>query len=983
MANSGSYQIKISNTSSTPNEYLQVAWVVNSQSVANNTSNVTFKLNIYSTYGSGAQPYSLDNSSEKTASLKVNGTQRYYEHNDQWDSPALAIDFRNTSASSPRTLGSWTGTINHNNDGTSPAISLEGYLYYGDTATSHSGLPGGHTVTYTIPAGTFTTIARASKPTCPSTSSFGSAIKITTNRAASSFTHTLVFSCNGHSQTVTGVGAEYNFTIPASWAPTNSATHQTLTVTCTTYSGSTNVGTGSCSATISVPASWVPSVTISYSKTNAADNGDILANVTTVNFTATGTAVQYASVSSYSWSGAVSGSGATKSLIPTTSGTITVTVTVTDSRGRTGTATLNLSTTNAAGTIITDKTSMIFGETISSTITKKKASFTNVISYKIGSSKIVTDSDIGTGTSDTKTIPTSSASYLPNATSGTMVIELNTYDGLSLVGTATKNITIAIPSSWAPSIGSVTLANVDAFNNQLIKTKSKIKVTANSVVPSSGATITSVRIETQDLNVLVLSPPYEATSEAFTKFGSFTAKVTVTDSRGLRAELTSESYTVIDYEIPLFSMTGHRCTSTGEANDFGEYIQVYLTGSWADSVTGNTWSARVLLREYGSSSDPTLAWSITNQNGNLSVETTPIAASVDYAYEVYAVVEDATGGVSETQVLTISTGSVLMDMYKDKLITYGRPASAELVNDLGVTKMASVHAEPVWFENAIYGRNQLKNSKPIYILPEVLKNADLGGASTTSEYYQKLIKWICEKYPDVEHGVWKGIASPSYVDDISIHIYDTSVVDTNGAPQYASVLVTRYNGETLAYGYSNYVWYERRFGVDAVTLDTTVLASQTSAPVNVPSPGVNVGGQLFPAYSKGWMVTSGGGDASIYATDVNGFVYTAYRNNGTWQDGCRHSKINSATSTTSFKDAAGTSSTQTAAGVADIVHASYSTYANKFSVVTSGAVWGVLCMGANATYHSMFIFTYNEAKVWKCDYRNGTYIFCSIDTGAF
>lgn len=704
MANSGSYQIKISNTSSTPNEYLQVAWVVNSQSVANNTSNVTFKLNIYSTYGSGAQPYSLDNSSEKTASLKVNGTQRYYEHNDQWDSPALAIDFRNTSASSPRTLGSWTGTINHNNDGTSPAISLEGYLYYGDTATSHSGLPGGHTVTYTIPAGTFSTIARASKPTCPSTSSFGSAIKITTNRAASSFTHTLVFSCNGHSQTVTGVGAEYNFTIPASWAPTTNANSQTLTITCTTYSGSTNVGTGTCTSTVSVPASWVPSVTISYSKTNAADNGDILANVTTVNFTATGTAVQYASVSSYSWSGAVSGSGATKSLIPTSAGTITVTVTVTDSRGRTGTATLNLSTTNAAGTIITDKTSMIFGETISSTITKKKASFTNIISYKIGSSKIVADSDIGTGTTDTKTIPTSSASYLPNATSGTMVIELNTYDGLVLVGTTTKNIAIAIPSSWAPSIGSVTLTNVDAFNNQLLKTKSRITATANSVEPSLGATIASVSFTSQDLSATVSSSPYTATSGAFTNYGTFTVTAVVTDSRGLTATIESVSYTVIDYAPPTLSMSGHRCTSFGEPNDFAEYVQLYLSGSWADEVNGNTWSAYVYKKQVGSDLGPSLAWSVTNQNGSLSVDSSIIPASVDYSFEFTAYVEDAVGGVSETLLLQISTGSVILDLWKDKLVAFRKTANQGLYADLGGTGTEKIfYSEGIQFFNgALY-----------------------------------------------------------------------------------------------------------------------------------------------------------------------------------------------------------------------------------------------------------------------------------------
>ena len=347
---------------------------------------------------------------------------------------------------------------------------------------------------------------------------------------------------------------------------------------------------------------------------------------------------------------------------------------------------------------------MIFGETISSTITKRKASFTNIISYKIGSSKIVADSDIGTGTTDTKTIPTSSASFLPNATSGTMVIELNTYNGNTLVGTTTKNITIAIPSSWAPSIGSVTLTNVDAFNNQLVKTKSKITATANSVEPSLGATIASVSFTSQDLSTSISSSPYSATSSIFTNYGTFTVTAVVTDSRGLTATLESIQYTVIDYAPPTLSMSGHRCTSSGEPNDFAEYVQLYLSGTWANEVVGNTWSVYVYKKQVGSETDPALAWSLTNQNGNISVDSSIIPASVDYSFEFTAYVEDVVGGVSETLLLQISTGSVILDLWKDKLVAFRKTANQSLYTDLGGTGTEKIfYSEGIQFFNgALY-----------------------------------------------------------------------------------------------------------------------------------------------------------------------------------------------------------------------------------------------------------------------------------------
>lgn len=693
MALSGSYKIKISNTSSTPNEWLQLSWTVNSQSVETNKSNITFAIQIYSTYSSAYQPYSIDNSSAKTVSLSVNGTQRYYAHNDQWGPNPVVVDFRGTSASNPATLGSWTGNISHASDGTSNAITLLGELFYGDTETSHTGLTGDHQISYTIPAGAINPIARASAPTCPANSEFGSTIKITTNRASSSFTHKLTFSCNGHSQTVNDVGASYNFTIPASWAPTNSDASKTLTVTCVTYNGSTNLGSNTCSSTVAVPASWIPSVTINYS---LSPSGDFLANISTATLTAVGTATYYASIQTYSWSGgAVSGSGATKTHSPTAAGTYTYTVTVTDSRSRTGTATLRLTCTDSSSAITLSASSLYFGHTITATITPKKNTFRHVLSYSIGETTAADDISLPAGTlTAPQTIPAASASAIPTSKSGTLTVTCKTYNGNTLVGSSYATAKIKVPSSWKPTVGTISVHTHQnsSFNGQYLKNHSAIYVKLTDLAASTGSTLQTVRYLGQNLDYVdsatessPIHNPAAKSSKIFTKAGTFTYEVTVTDVRGLSDTGTSPSVTVIDYSFPTLTLTAHRCTSQGVANDFGEYIQAYFSGTWSSNVNGNNWSAYLYMREHGDTNEPTLVWSATNQTGSLSIDSSVIQAPVDNTYELKAVVTDAVGHSSEEQWMVVSTGNVLVDLYKDKLVTLFKTASAGLMTDLGMT----------------------------------------------------------------------------------------------------------------------------------------------------------------------------------------------------------------------------------------------------------------------------------------------------------
>lgn len=64
---------------------------------------------------------------------------------------------------------------------------------------------------------------------------------------------------------------------------------------------------------------------------------------------------------------------------------------------------------------------------------------------------------------------------------------------------------------------------------------------------------------------------------------------------------------------------------------------------------------------------------------------------------------------------------------------------------------------------------------------------------------------------------------------------------------------------------------------------TELPAGAGSYPITL-SAAITLNGVTFPNYSKGMFVSSGASDATLYVIDTNGKMYTAFRNNGTWQN---------------------------------------------------------------------------------------------------
>lgn len=310
---------------------LQIAWSVGSQSVANNTSSVTAKVQLVSTGSS----YTINSSASKSGSLTINGTKYSFAFT------------ASLSGNQTKTIYTKTVTVAHNANGTKTCsfsataginVTLSG-TYYGNVTASGSG--------------TFDTIARASTISSVTSSvAINGTNEVTVNitRAASSFTHTVVFSFGSYSKTTTGVGTSTSYAIPTSWINAiPSATSGTAKVTVTTYSGSTKIGTAvSKNFTVTVPASVVPTisgVTIAEAVAGLADQfGGYVQSKSKLAVTITAAGAYSSTIKSYKTTiqGASYTAKSFTSGMLSKSGTSTITITVTDSRGRTASTTKSL-----------------------------------------------------------------------------------------------------------------------------------------------------------------------------------------------------------------------------------------------------------------------------------------------------------------------------------------------------------------------------------------------------------------------------------------------------------------------------------------------------------------------------------------------------------------------------------------------------------------------------------------------------------------
>ena len=290
-----------------------------SQSVANNTSTVSYSLVI-------SRPYNISSNASKSYSITINGS-------------TVKSGTTTIGGSGNKTIASGTTTVSHNADGTksiSFSFSQTLDITWGGTWIGTASASGSMSLS---------TIPRATTPALsPSTVDMGTAITINTPRASSNFTHKLYYSWynTGWVLIATGVTTGGKWTPPLTFANSiPNATSGWGTIRCETYNGSTLIGTKDVTFTANVPSSVVPTISkVSITEATeglAAKFGAFIQNKSTLAVAITAAGAYGSTIKNYeTYIQAVPYRAASfTSALITTSGTIGVVTTVTDSRGRT------------------------------------------------------------------------------------------------------------------------------------------------------------------------------------------------------------------------------------------------------------------------------------------------------------------------------------------------------------------------------------------------------------------------------------------------------------------------------------------------------------------------------------------------------------------------------------------------------------------------------------------------------------------------
>lgn len=313
---------------------------------------------------------------------------------------------------------------------------------------------------------------------------------------------------------------------------------------------------------------------------------------------------------------------------------------------------------------------------------RKSSSFTHTLTWKCGvySGTIATKSS---STSWTFTPELKLAEGAPNGASVYCSFTLTTYNGSSSIGSVTKSVQLAIPSSVVPTC-SLELSDGKGYSTTYggyIQGQSTLSVTVNATgkysstisaysTSANGSTYTSKTFETQPLKTS----------------GSNTISATVKDSRG-RTASASSSITVLPYSMPKISyLSVYRCNADGTENDRGSYAKVSLEYSITSLSNQNTNTA--VLKYKKTSESVWTSITITPTSYDMSYETI-IEADDGSAYDILLEVTDAFA--TSTSKTSVSTGFCLYHIpASGKGITYGGIAESDGFN---------VHMEAHFSEN--------------------------------------------------------------------------------------------------------------------------------------------------------------------------------------------------------------------------------------------------------------------------------------------
>lgn len=369
------------------------------------------------------------------------------------------------------------------------------------------------------------------------------------------------------------------------------------------------------------------------------------------------------------------------------------------------------------------------GSAMTININRKNSAFKHTVKYNFGalSGTIATNVD----TSVSWTPPLNLATAMPNKTSDWGNITVETYSGSSKIGTATCRLTLNVPDSVKPTLGSITLTDSNTAVKNLLNTAntfaeivSDIKVAFNSATGVQGSTITDYHAEIVNKNQ---STNTNNGNLGLMKWnGSAQVKAWVVDSRGRSSNAVTTSITVLEYFLPTLTFTAIR----GDTNQSSDKIVVSRTAKIAPLRIGNVqknsfklsfktapFGSTTYTADTGAGVNDKVTNTLTNSKATLSG-----TFDIGKSYEVYGVLEDALTSSGTVKAPPVSPEKMVMGM-AETAVSFGKyPENANAVDSDWVYK----------YKNKDIQHHKLTNNSGQII--QVARNTDMNTIVETGFY---------------------------------------------------------------------------------------------------------------------------------------------------------------------------------------------------------------------------------------------------------
>lgn len=288
----------------------------------------------------------------------------------------------------------------------------------------------------------------------------------------------------------------------------------------------------------------------------------------------------------------------------------------------------------------------VIGSALTININRQSSSFKHTVRYAWGNKSGTIASNVDTST--TWTIPLDFANDIPNATSGTGTIFVDTYSGSTKTGTQSTAFTASVPDSIKPSLTGFTLVDGNTAartlipgEQQFVQIVSNIAVHFGQATGAYGSTITSYHAEIVGKNQ---STSQNGGSLGIMNYhGQVTIRARVTDSRGRTSNTIERTVTVLEYFAPALNFSVERSGATSSTFSIlrnARIAPLTVGGSQRNIMTLTFRVAPADSNNYTTDNGPasgtftTLA-SLTNSLANLSG-----TYSSDKSWDVIGILED-------------------------------------------------------------------------------------------------------------------------------------------------------------------------------------------------------------------------------------------------------------------------------------------------------------------------------------------------------